>query len=122
MTGAAGLADRQVDGVADHVDILQTVDLQRFVIGRQPSFIIGGLRDAALAHHLDGLDWRSRHQDVEGLRIALGRVGDFCIGVHTAQGEATLKVNVFPGKDARQNFTRGRCKNRQLRNSWATVG
>jgi hypothetical protein len=40
MTGAAGLADRQVNGVADHVDILQAVNLQRFMMGRQPALVI----------------------------------------------------------------------------------
>jgi hypothetical protein len=34
MAGTTGLAHRQIDGVANHVDVFQAVDLQGLVVGR----------------------------------------------------------------------------------------
>ncbi|MNH23590.1 hypothetical protein D3C79_834950 [compost metagenome] len=104
MAGTPGLADRQIDGVADHIHPIQTINLQGFVVGRQPAFLVGCLRRATFPHRIHRANRRRGHEDVIGLCITFFRVGDALVRIDLAEGEAALKLNVLLGKDARQDL------------------
>ncbi|CUK17297.1 Uncharacterised protein [Achromobacter sp. 2789STDY5608615] len=103
----AGLADGQVDRVADHVHVLQAVHLHGLVVGGQPAFVVRRLRSAGFQHGVDRADRRRGHEDVERLLDAFFRIGDALVGIDLREGEAALEPDAALFEDGRQHLARG---------------